>query len=89
MSRLVEGAIDLKIGHNIDAPGALRAIASKLEQGEIRSLFVCVLQADGRPRVVNYLYPETAERDMNTIGGVLVDTADSFAKALKLGVSTI
>ena len=75
---------------NATLPGqALRALARKLDSGESRSLYVAVVHADGRPDHALYLYPDSAERDMMAMADKMTDACENFAKAKKLGVSTI
>lgn len=56
---------------------ALRAIANKLERGEIRSYYVVVVDAkSGKSRNTIYLNPATGDADVEAIGGAMCDTID-------------
>ena len=70
-------------------PQALRAIANKMEIGAVRSMYIAIVHADGRPDHALFLYPASAERDMMNMADKMIDACDNFAKAKQLGVDTI
>jgi len=68
---------------------ALRALANSIERGDTRSVYVVVVKKDGRPAHALHVSPVHAARDMDAMTQKMVDAAENFYKAQKLGIDTI